>query len=240
MMSTTLFLASLLAPPVGAQAAHSTACESGSIVPVDRDSPFMLAAPHGDFDKQTAEIVDAACTKLGWDCLVARGQRTKAHQVNVNRPTEGVKASDERRTACAEAVFSAWKQAAARLNPAPRLYVEVHGNVGKETKERVEVAVVGIGSEQAARIRKVLLDARAEHKLDWMGVWVEGPDPIKYKATSSKAWGQLSLSTSALHFEFPKRAREGQMENVYSFLASSLADISRLEFSTGPEQGKPQ
>lgn len=224
-----MLLAVWLALPLSAA---EPPCVPGSIVPTDRDAPYMLVAPHGDFDAHTAAIADSACRRLGWDCLIAQGQRTKGHPVNVNRPTEGVgvKASEEAHTTCAAAIYAQWGDAARRLNAAPKLYVEVHGNKHKETRGRVEVAVVGVGPEVAARVKALLLKARAAHELEWMDVWVEGVDPIRYKATSSKRWGQLSVSKAALHFEFPMRARKEQSEDVAAFLAAALAEVVRTEF----------
>lgn len=201
MLLTTLALFASIA-----SAATTPACVPGSIK-VSGRGPKVLAAPHGDFDEETGRIVEEACGTLQWACVVARGQRTKEHPVNVNRPTEGygLKSDEERRTPCAEDVYAAWSKAVGAFTP--RLYVEVHGNVRKELKSRLDVALVGLKEEDAQRLKKVLEGEREKHGLPWLEVRVEGLDEVKMKAGASKKWGELGKHAPALHFEFPRRAR---------------------------------
>lgn len=200
------------------------ACVPGTIK-VSGQGPKVLAAPHGDFDADTGRIVDLACGTLQWACVVARGQRAKAHPVNVNRPTEGygLKSDDERRTPCAEDVYAAWSKAVGAF--APKLYVEVHGNIRKELESRLDVALVGVKAEDAKRLKKLLEGEREKHGLAWLEVRVEGLDEVKMKAGASKKWGELGKRAPALHFEFPRRARE-EPARTARYLSAVLAAFS--------------
>lgn len=208
-----------------AAAAGTPACVPGTIK-VAGQGPKVLAAPHGDFDEETGRIVEEACGTLKWACVVARGQRAKAHPINVNRPTEGygLKSDEERRTSCAEEVYAAWSEAVGAFSP--KLYVEVHGNVRKELAGRLDVALVGVDAEDAKRLKKILEAERGKHGLDWLEVRVEGLDEVKMKAGASKKWGELGKRAPALHFEFPRRAR-AEPETTARYLAAVLAAFTR-------------
>ncbi|TBR23155.1 hypothetical protein EPO15_06495 [bacterium] len=199
----------------------ATACVPGTIEVTGRGRK-VLAAPHGEFDEDTGRVVDLACATLRWACVVARGQRTKEHPVNVNRPTEGygLKSDDERRTPCAEDVYAAWSKAVGAF--APELYVEVHGNLRTELAGRLDVALVGVKEEDARRLKRLLEAERERHGLAWLEVRVEGLDAVKMKAGASKKWGELGKRSPALHFEFPRRAREDP-ERTARYLAAVLA-----------------
>ena len=212
----------LLAAP--ASSAATQACVPGTIR-VEGRGRKVLAAPHGDFDEGTGRVVEEACGTLKWACVVARGQRTKEHPVNVNRPTEGygLKSDEERRTPCAEDVYAAWSKAVGAF--APQLYVEVHGNIRKELASRLDVALVGVKEEDAKRLKKLLETEREKYGLAWLEVRVEGLDEVKMKAGASKKWGELGKRAPALHFEFPRRAREDPKRAAH-YLAAVLAAFS--------------
>lgn len=217
MLLTTLTL-------LASTASAATTCVPGTIQ-VAGQGPKVLAAPHGDFDEDTGRIVDLACGTLKWACVVARGQRAKGHPVNVNRPTEGygLKSDDERRTPCAEEVYASWSKAVGAFSP--KLYVEVHGNIRKELASRLDVALVGVGEEDAKRLKTILQAAREKHGLAWLEVRVEGLDEVKMKAGASKKWGELGKRAPALHIEFPRRARQ-EPERTARYLAAVLAAFS--------------
>lgn len=205
-------------------AATPPACVPGTIK-ASGQGPKVLAAPHGDFDADTGRIVDLACGTLKWACVVARGQRAKEHPVNVNRPTEGygLKSDEERRTPCAEEVYAAWSKLVGAFSP--KLYVEVHGNIRKDLESRLDVALVGVKAEDAKRLKKILEGERERHGLAWLEVRVEGLDEVKMKAGASKKWGELGKRAPALHFEFPRRAREDP-DRTARYLAAVLAAFS--------------
>lgn len=219
-----MFALLLLLQASAASGATTPACVPGTIK-VAGQGPRVLAAPHGDFDEDTGRIVDSACGTLKWACVVARGQRAKEHPVNVNRPTEGygLKSDQERRTPCAEEVYAAWSQAVGRFSPT--LYVEVHGNIRKELASRLDVALVGVKAEDAKRLKTLLEAERERHGLAWLEVRVEGLDEVKMKAGASKKWGELGKRAPALHFEFPRRARQ-EPERAARYLAAVLAAFS--------------
>jgi hypothetical protein len=112
-----------------------------------------------------------------------------------------------------------------------RLYVEVHGNSNPNTAQNIEVATVGITASEAqavkndyaamlARVRGIVRDF-PELKL-----LIEPVDRITYTAACAKKLGALTagLAPRAVHFEFPRSAREG---NAIDGSAMLVAEIVR-------------
>ena len=202
-----------------------------SLTVTDRDSRFILAAPHGHYDRHTGDIVDAVCGRVGWNCLVARGFRTDRDPLNVNRPTEGVGLAprEERHTDRAARVFDRYRAAWQALGGADAaLYVEVHGNSRAESAGRLEVAVVGIAGDALAALECLLASALARAGLDALEPWVEGRRRIWFRARSTKWYGILSDTPHALHLEFPRRVRDApHRARVITFLTDALPTLER-------------
>ena len=111
------------------------------------------------------------------------------------------------------------------INKAPKLYVEIHGNSRNKSKNRIEIATVGIKDDQARRIKLILQNALSSTKLT-QSIAIENIDYIYYHATSSKAQGSLSKIKPALHFEFPKSPRTIKTDEVVAFLSFALPKLA--------------
>lgn len=166
----------------------------------------LIAAPHGTFDANTPPIAIAAARELQAAYLIASRFAPDKVRINVNRPTEGafLPCSKEQETERAKDVFDAY----ARLVGTPeRLYVEIHGNSNPNTAQNIEVATVGVTSEQA----QALKDAYKQSGLFDLNLLIEPLEKITYSAFCAKKLGPLGKAPRALHFEFPRSARETHM-----------------------------
>lgn len=206
----------------------------GSITLMDADSGYVIAAPHGKFDLNTDTIVSRFCAAIHWDCLIAQSFRSAEHPINVNRPTEGVNlaSGEESRTPRAEAVYAKYLASfsAITANTTPKLYVEIHGNNREESKELIEVAIVGIEQDRAGRIRALLNTALLANGIEDVHVAIEGLDEIYFGAHATKTIGILSIVKPALHMEFPKNLRMDRIDATVNFLKLALPQVTTLEF----------
>lgn len=202
-LSNALMLTFMLGLPAQAQDVLAL----GSFEVTDRNSPILIAAPHGGYDTGTEEIARKVAQLLNASCIVATGYRTVDHPINVNRPTEGVRlaANLEHVTGDAQTVYDAYRTQVLALKP--KLYVEIHANIRPESANAIEAATRGITSNEA----RLLKTASA------LPVLIEPLDKLYYRASSAKRLGILSQLPYALHFELPTSLRtrgEGQDKSV--------------------------
>lgn len=201
----------------------------GSFTIFNRESPYLVAAPHGEFDVQTGEIVWRYCQVVRWDCLIAEGFRADHAPINVNRPTEGTRLAETKFTERASLVYARYVKRIARISPELRFYVEIHGNEYAGSENFIEVATVGISTAQAERIAargKKLLEAEGlplEMRIDVL-------DKIRFRATHNRKFGVLSFIRPAVHLEFPLHPRTKQQEQLVRFLVKFLPDVAEAEF----------
>lgn len=192
---------------------------------------LLVAAPHGGYDLHSDEIARRVALLAGGGYLLASGYRTKAQQLNVNRPTEGagIPSGQEAHTPAAALVWAGWQ---ARLKAQrPRLYVEIHGNSRKDSAHHIEVATVGIDAARATRLRADFaarlcgLDA-GQPRLQWA---IEPLDPLHYQAAGAKKWGALGMVPMALHLEIPFAVRsDPRLRGRYAdCIASTVAALMR-------------
>lgn len=170
----------------------------------------LIAAPHGTFDANTPYIAIAAARELQAAYLVASRFAPDKVRINVNRPTEGafLPCSREQPTERAKEVYDTY----ARLVGTPeRLYVEIHGNSNPSTAENIEVATVGVSREQAQALKDASAAMLKESGLSGLQLLIEPLDKITYSAFCAKKLGSLGRAARALHFEFPRSARETHM-----------------------------
>lgn len=125
----------------------------------NRESPYLIAAPHGEFDENTGELVYDFCEKVRWDCLIAEGFREDGARINVNRPTEGLRLSEAQFTERASLVYAKYLNRIRRLSPQVHFYVEIHGHENKDLAETVEVATVGLSVDQAQHIKDLFSES---------------------------------------------------------------------------------
>ena len=209
----------------------------GSFTIFNRESPFLVAAPHGEFDTETGEIVWRFCQKVRWDCLIAEGFRAQHAPINVNRPTEGSSLATTRFSERASLVYARYVKRIARISPGLRFYVEVHGNEYPGSENFIEVATVGITAVQAQRIA-----ARGERLLAAEGLRLEmhidALEDIRFRASHNRKFGVLSFIRPAMHLEFPLKVRTDQQEQLVRFLVKFLPAVAVAEFG-GPMEGPP-
>jgi hypothetical protein len=198
-------------------------------------SGVVIAAPHGTFDANTGPIVVEAARQAQAGYLVARRFVVDKIRINVNRPTEGafLGCSQEPQTERARDVYAAYSAALTRAaagNPL-RLYVEVHGNSNPKTAQNIEVATVDITAAEAQAVKDAYAEMLARVRgsvrdFPELALLVEPVDRITYSAACAKKLGALSVGFAprAVHFEFPRSAREGDAIRGSAML---VADIVR-------------
>jgi hypothetical protein len=184
----------------------------GTIEAQPQNNPYILAAPHGIFDTNTDLITRQLCQDLGWNCLIARGQRRNQQPINVNRPTEGVRLSSEqeKHTERAKQVFECYlSQAQALKNHDFKLYIELHGNARKESKHQIEIASWGISNAQSQTIKAILNQALREAGLSpHLKIAMQGLDSIHFRHGGAKKWGVFNTMQPVLALELPAWVRK--------------------------------
>jgi hypothetical protein len=190
----------------------------------------LIAAPHGTFDANTAQIALEASKRAGAGYVVAWRFVASQVRINVNRPTEGafLPCAQETASERAQSVYDAYAgivQQAGEL----RLYVEVHGNSNPKTAQMIEVATVGVAAAEAQALKDAypaMLARVRESVRDFpeVALLVEPVDRILYTAGCAKKLGVLSRVARGVHFEFPRSTRE---RNAVPGAAMIVAEIVR-------------
>lgn len=210
----------------------------GSFTIFNRESSYLVSAPHGEFDDQTGEIVWQFCLRVRWDCLIAEGFRADHAPINVNRPTEGASLSGTRFTERASLVYARYVKRITRISPSLRFYVEIHGNEFKGTEEFIDVATVGLSVAQARRIESLAKQLLEEEGLGYLQPRIDVLEKIRYRATHARQFGVLSFIRPAVHLEFPLLPRTRDQKNMVNFLVKFLPAVARQEFSSASNSGK--
>ena len=215
----TFFLLSSLAGLLIADQNISTFVD-GTITSLDRTSEFMVAAPHGSYDRHTGKIVTKICETLLWDCIIANGFNLSGARLNVNRPTEGagIKSSSERYTQHADLVYKEYKKSIITITGGkPRLYIEVHGS----NNEGIEVATNDVPHEHAIKLKAIMNEEWKKISDSEIPIKVQKIDRIKKVNTAVKRFGVVAdLSMSALFFELSRDLRDNHANKLVEFLAA--------------------
>lgn len=216
----------------------------GKIKRIEGEGSMVIAAPHGDRDKFTAEIVTTLCKRLGCAGVVAGDfvNPETSKRVNVNRPTEGagIEPQEEVPTSLASSVYHRFLSAILKASGKKlRRYVEIHGNEHEELAKRIEVATYNVPQRLSRRLVKEYkrsLDDAAfdasdgvrENPIDLVQVElkVEGIDRIEKRAWANKLFGVLPLAEASLHFELPMTIRKD--EQTREFYIDILEDVIRF------------
>jgi hypothetical protein len=215
----------------------------GTFTVFNRESPYLIAAPHGEFDENTAEITYDFCEQVRWDCLVAEGFRGSTARINVNRPTAGTRLAQARFTEGAAAVYANYVKRIRRLSPRVTFYVEVHGHKRAALSEIIDIATIGVSPSQAVFMREVLERAFAAHGIKQYTVRIDVLEPIRYNATHARKFGVLSFLSPALHIELPGSARREHRRELVASLTEALPIIAREAFPfqyIEPERAPPR
>ncbi len=197
----------------------------GQLTQIDRASRYLIAAPHGEHDRNTAAIVREFCAQVPWDCLIAEGFRRNGAMVNVNRPTEGRRLAETKVTPRAKRVYERYRARAKQLTPELALYVEVHGNAHVETRNTIDIATVGIQRSEARVLARALRKSLHASGLK-LRVRVDVLEPIRYKASHARSFGMLGTVDKALHIELPQSARDEGLDKTIAALTAALPNIA--------------
>lgn len=200
----------------------------GTFTMFNRQSPFLIAAPHGEYDIKTSDLVYEYCEQVRWDCLVAEGFRDARTMINVNRPTAGARLAETRFTDSAALVYSQYVSRIRRLSPRVLFYTEIHGHEHAKLDDVVDIATVGISVDQGKFIYTTLKNAMIVQGLGHLEVRIDVLESIHYKATHARRFGVLSFLSPALHIELPRSARHELRHQTVRALAASLPEIARI------------
>ncbi len=170
----------------------------------------VIGAPHGTFDEYTAEVVKRISFRTGIAAVIAKGftpTETGGLRINVNRPTEKYPGGEfEFTSSRARSVYDNFKEAVLQASEGGLdLYIDVHQN-GRQ--KNVEVATVGISSNEARAIKKLYREIRGQ-TLEGLAapapvdLLIEPVDTIEIGAWPAKAQGILGEAKKSLHFELP-------------------------------------
>ncbi len=202
----------------------------GTFTMFNRESPYLIAAPHGEYDENTGELVYDFCEQVRWDCLIAEGFRDEKAMINVNRPTEGARLSETRFSESAAVVYAKYVHRIRRLSPKVLFYVEIHGHDHSGLTNTVDIATVGISHSQAVFIHDTLTQAFEEQGLSALDVRLDALEPIHYNATHARRFGVLSFISPALHIELPHSTRHEHRARVVNALGKALPRVARDAF----------
>jgi hypothetical protein len=168
--------------------------------------------------------------------VVAKGftpTETAGWRINVNRPTEKHYPGGEFEISSsrAKAVYDSFKEVVLEASQGElELYIDVHQN-GRQ--KNIEVATVGISSEQARAIKKMYREIRDRSLKNVSGpvpvdLLIEPIDPIEIGAWPAKAEGILGVAKKSLHFELPlySTLSRAQARRAYTRVLSDL--INRI------------
>jgi len=228
-MNSSKFSSALVVAALVGQA-HASPLRLGYFNTFKSDSRMMIAAPHGGFDLNTDLLALRLVRRLGWSCVAATGFRKKSRPINVNRPTEGVglKSSQERHTEDARIVYDAFMKHIEEVSPnGIDFYVEIHGMNRPEIYDHIQIATVGISTDDAEKIKRLFGREIAKLGLNYQ-VTIEGIDDIHFTAMGAKTFGSLKDVSRALHIELPWGLRVQQMTEGVELLAAVLPKVAKL------------
>ncbi|MBI2358511.1 MAG: hypothetical protein HYV04_06330 [Deltaproteobacteria bacterium] len=211
----------------------------------NRITGIVVGAPHGSFDRNTAEMVKQISYLTGIASVVAKGftpTEAGGWRINVNRPTEKTFPSDgsEVRTPRAREVYRAFRSLVLEVAGAElKLYVDVHRY---NTGNRIQVATVGIGQDEARILKGLYYEIRDRHLPGQPGVPVaefaiEPLEEIALRASGAKSEGILSVAEKGLHFELPSRTvfATAESRDLYARILADLMVESLAILVTGRE-----
>ena len=204
----------------------------------------VIGAPHGASDAETDRISRELARRTGFGLVVAtyRDLDSGRRRLNVNRPTEGIQGrspSEEVSTAEAWQAYDTYVGRVREVAQGPlTLYVEIHGNVGRESAGRIEIATVGVSREEASMLKTLLELIRDPHlagrpEIPRLDVLVEPLDGLYYTASAVKQAGILKLPQREIHIELPRVARTLGRQVYTDMLTDFLAQAADLLLTRG-------
>jgi hypothetical protein len=198
------------------------------------NSNVIVAAPHAQSDVGSGDIVEIIGKRTGFSTLTVNNGRSMKTRFNVNRPTigGGLRCSAEPRTEAAQAVYEDYRAKVIAINPQPALYVEIHGEQGRDAS--IQVATKGISVDEAARLKKVFEQvqdkALANSNTARANFLIEPVDKLTLTASCAKKIGIFREFTKVLHMELSEVIRKSSAWEIYSTI---LADFLTVAFKPG-------
>jgi hypothetical protein len=214
-------------------------------------SGIVIGAPHGSFDRHTAELAQQLGYRTAIAVVAAKGfspTEGGGWRINVNRPTEKLYPLSgpelERATDRARVIYQRFRDAVLKAAAGPLdLYFDLHQN---SHDENIDVATLGISPDDAIRIKTAYMEIRervlrARTGLPKVNLAIEPIDKVTFRARVAKEHGILRWAKQSIHFEMPAhrvfydtRARQAYTEilsqliqRVVILRRSSIAARSR-------------
>lgn len=200
----------------------------GTFTMFNRQAPYLIAAPHGEYDENSGELVYDFCEQVRWDCLIAEGFRDERAPINVNRPTEGTTLNNARFTERATLVYAKYVKRIRRLSPRVRFYVEIHGHENASLHDTIEIASVGISPSQGDAIASAFDRALQGEGLTTLNVSIDVVNTIRYKASHARKFGVLSFISPAIHIELPSSVRTVDRDKMVRVLVRLLPELTKI------------
>ncbi|MGH7854501.1 MAG: hypothetical protein ACREP3_13740 [Candidatus Binatia bacterium] len=196
----------------------------------------VIGAPHGSFDRHTAELVQDLSYRTSFAAVIAKGftpTECGGWRINVNRPTEKNYPSrgpeEERGTDRAVRTYERFRETVLRAAAGPLdLYIDIHQN---SHDNNLDVATLGISRAEAEAIKKAYVEIRqqilrAYDNLPKVNLAIEPIDKVTFRARVAKEQGILRLAKRSLHFELPAHRvlYNPHARRVYTAILAKLVD----------------
>jgi hypothetical protein len=187
---------------------------------------MVIGAPRGSLDGNTGVIAADLAHLTGFGLVVAQGPAGSDRDGRPPRPSlAGFVAPLDRETGTAQA----YRRHVAEAAQGPlRLYVEVYGNGSHGGAGRVEITTVGLGPDDAWRLRTLFELIRDSHldepSAPRLEVRVESLDLIASRAAAARQGGLLAEAPRALSIDLPQAARTTYRKVYTQVLGAFLSE----------------
>lgn len=197
------------------------------------NSIVIVAAPHGESDLNTDDIVKSIAARTGFNSIVVANGTSLKTRYNVNRPTVGgrIACGSEPATDLSREVYENYRARVLKINPKPALYVEIHGEAGDGP---IEAATKGLTEEGAVRLKRSYSEIRDSHlkghpELFKYELVIEPADKIRLTASCAKKIGIFRDFSQVIHLELPRQMRSYPYQEMYStILADFLSQAAAI------------
>ncbi|MGH7798539.1 MAG: hypothetical protein ACREQ2_27045 [Candidatus Binatia bacterium] len=176
-------------------------------------SGIVIGAPHGSFDRHTAELAQQLGYRTSLAVVAAKGfspTEGGGWRINVNRPTEKLyprsEPEQERATDRARAIYQRFRDTVLKAAAGPLdLYIDLHQN---SHDDNIDVATLGVSPREAGLIKAAYMEIRQRVLRDRTGLAkvnlaIEPIDKVTFRARVAKEQGILRWAKQSLHFEMP-------------------------------------